>query len=105
MNFDRPPPVMTPTTFTNRTRKLGLHRKYIGPDAVAELAQVVQSPFPCVAKAGWEDRSKAPSTLKSMGKLIAAGLARLNPDAKQYEATDEGRKWLNDVIDSGILTP
>jgi hypothetical protein len=96
---------MTPTTFTNRTRKLGLHRKYIGPDAVAELAQVVQSPFPCVAKAGWEDRSKAPSTLRSIRKLIAAGLARLNSDAKQYEATDEGRKWLNDVIDSGILTP
>jgi hypothetical protein len=95
---------MTPTTFTNRTRKLGLHRKYIGPDAVTELAQVVQTPFPCVAKAGWEDRSKAPSTLKSMGKLIAAGLAILNRETNHYEATDEGRKWLNDVIDSGILT-
>lgn len=96
---------MTPTTFTNRTRKLGLHRKYIGPDAVAELAQVVQTPFPCVAKAGWEDRSKAPSTLKSMGKLIAAGLAILNRETNHYEATNKGRKWLNDVIDSGILTP
>ena len=105
MNFDRPPPAMTPTTFTNRTRKLGLHRKYIGPDAVAELAQVVQTPFPCVAKAGWEDRSKAPSTLKSMGKLIAAGLAILNRETNHYEATNKGRKWLNDVIDSGILTP
>lgn len=30
---------MTPTTFTNKTRALGLHRKYIGPDAVAELAR------------------------------------------------------------------
>ena len=60
---------MTPTTFTNRTRKLGLYRKNIGLDAVSELAQIVQTPFPCIAKAGWEDRSKAPSTLKSMGKL------------------------------------
>ena len=96
---------MTPTTFTNRTRKLGLHRRYIGPDAVAELAQVVQAPGPCVPKAGWEDRSKPPSTLRSMGKLIAAGLARLNPDANHYEATDDGREWLGKIIESGILTP
>jgi hypothetical protein len=96
---------MTPTTFTNRTRKLGLHRRYIGPDAVAELAQVVQAPVPCVPKAGWEDRSKPPSTLRSMGKLIAAGLARLNPDANHYEATDDGREWLGKIIESGILTP
>jgi hypothetical protein len=39
-----------------------------------------------------------------MGKLIAAGLAILNRETNHYEATDEGRKWLNDVIDSGILT-
>ena len=95
---------MTPTTFTNQTRKLGLYRKNIGPDAVSELAQIVQTPFPCIAKAGWEDRSKSPSTLKSMGKLIAAGLAYLNSEAKQYEVTNEGRDWLGKIIDSGILT-
>ena len=95
---------MTPTTFTNRTRKLGLYRKHIGPDAVSELALIIQTPFPCIAKAGWEDRSKAPSTLKSMGKLIAAGLAKLNREASQYEATDDGRKWLGKIIDSGIFT-
>jgi hypothetical protein len=39
-----------------------------------------------------------------MGKLIAAGLARLNPDANHYEATDDGREWLGKIIDSGILT-
>lgn len=96
---------MTPTTFTNRTRKLGLYRKHIGPDAVSELAQIVQTPFPCIAKAGWEDRSKAPSTLRSMGKLIAAGLAYLNREASQYEATDDGREWLGKIIDSGLLMP
>jgi hypothetical protein len=96
---------MTPTTFTNHLRKKGLYIKYIGLDAVADLTQVVQAPFPCVAKAGWEDRSKAPSTLKSMGKLIAAGLAIHDLDMNHYEATNKGRKWLNDVIDSGILTP
>jgi len=95
---------MTPTTFAKHMRKKGLYIKYIGLDAVDDLSQVVQAPFPCVAKAGWEDRSKAPSTLKSMGKLIAAGMARLNPDAKQYEATDDGREWLGKIIDSGILT-
>lgn len=95
---------MTSTTFTNRTQRLGLYKKNIGPDAVSELAQLVQKPFPCIAKAGWEDRSKAPSTLKSMGKLIAAGLAYLNREAKQYEATDDGRDWLGKIIDSGILT-
>ncbi len=94
---------MTPTTFTNRTRALGLHRKYIGPDAVAELAQVVQCPAPCVEKAGWVDRSKAPSPLRSMGKLIAAGLARLNRDAGHYEATDDGRKWLADLAKHNLL--
>lgn len=96
---------MTATTFTNRARALGLHRKYIGPNAVAELAQVVQTPFPCVAKAGYEDRSKAPSTLKSMGKLIAAGLARLNPDLNHYEATPEGREWLSKIIALNLLAP
>ena len=95
---------MTSTTFTNRMQRLGLYKKNIGPDAVSELAQIVQTPFPCIAKAGWADRSKAPSALKGMGKLIAAGLARLNPDSNHYEATDDGRKWLRDIINSGILT-
>lgn len=38
-----------------------------------------------------------------MGKLIAAGLARLNPDAKQYEATDDGRQWLAKLAKHNLL--
>ena len=64
---------------------------------------IVQCPAPCVEKAGWVDRSKAPSPLRSMGKLIAAGLARLNPDAKQYEATDDGRQWLAKLAKHNLL--
>jgi len=94
---------MTSTKFTVRMQKLGLYKKYIGLDAVRELAQIVQTPFPCIAKTGWADRSKAPSALKGMGKLIAAGLARHNSDLNHFEATNEGRKWLGKIIDSGIL--
>ena len=87
---------MTPTQFTNTTRRHGLYRKGMGIEAARELAYLAATKsVPVIKPVSWEKRSAPPSQLKFMGKLIAAGFAKLDGD--HYEATQEGREWLAQI--------
>lgn len=92
---------MTPARFTETTRQHGLYRKGMGIEATRELALLVQTPVPVVKPKSWHERSVAPSCLKWMGKLIAAGFAQRDGD--HYRATQKGVEWLGKIIDLQIL--
>lgn len=93
---------MTPAQFTNTTRQYGLDRKGMGIEATRELALLIQAPVPVIKPKSWHERSIHPSCLKWMGKLIAAGFARLDGD--HYRATQEGVEWLGKIIELNIIT-
>jgi hypothetical protein len=85
---------MTRQEFIYHAQKSGLYRRNIGQGAVATLADLIAQPMSCKPVSYGEMRYKTPSPSQHIGKLIAAGFARLNLDATAYEATIDGVAWL-----------
>jgi len=92
---------MTPYQFNEATRQHGLYLRGVGIGAAQDLKELAAAPVPIVPKAGWNDRSKKPTTLAHMGALIRAGLAKL--EAGHYRATPEGTAWLGKIIERRLL--
>lgn len=90
---------MHPVYFLQRSRQAGFYRKGLGIGAVNDLAALAESPVPLREPETWRERSIAPSDLPNLGKLVAAGFAKLNRESKQYHATPDGLKWLQRARD------
>ena len=85
---------MHPVYFLQQSKRAGIYRKGLGVGAVADLAVLAESPVPLREPETWRERSIQPSSLPNLGKLVAAGFAKLNRDAKEYFATPDGLVWL-----------
>ncbi len=94
--------MISPAKFTREAQAKGIYVPGLGPRAITTLATLVQAPAPVIAKEYHWEKSAKPVALPHVSRLIEHGYAQLIEGF--YHATNEGRKWLGKIIDSGILT-
>lgn len=91
------------SAFTVKCRKLGVIKPNVGLKGLMDLIEL--SKAPALARPIDHNRRTSFCDLKHVGVLIAQNLAAFNRQHQHYEITDEGRDWLQKLIELKIITP